>query len=839
MTPFSCFLPSMAGLSPSREAITRANRLPEAEALAALLVSATLGEPFLEQIEQQARFLATHLRHHDDRNGVESMVQAFPLTSPEGKALFCLAGTLLRIPDSATRDTVIRDQISQGAWLQHGGQDHPFFLNAASWAMSTSSRLHNLTGGLRRLAMKSGAPFIRHGVERAITMMGSQFVLAETLSQALRRSRKAEEKGFSLAFAALHETALTTEEADRAGREVMAMIESLGRHARGVALYDRPSLSLRLSALHPRFERSQTAQVMSRLQPFLVELALRAKSGNIQLVFDAETSDTLGLSLDLFDALCHMPELNGWNGLGFTVQAYDKRALPLIDHLITLSLETDRRITLRLVKGDYWEKEIRQSQAQAARDYPVFTRKCHSDVSFIACARRALEAPDALYPQFATHNARSIATIQTLASPWKPDLYEFGCRHGMGETLYAPLVQPHMRIAQCRVLMPIGADHQFAPFLIRRLIEAGSPSSFLNQAANGSVTLDELIADPVNQTRSFLPHGMPNTTISLPCDLTLPERQKAHAPDLNDDLTLNFFATTLPDTLHAFQAGPMGPAMPRVEGRSHPIRNPANHTDQVGITHYARPRDIDAALNAAETDQIWRRMSAEDRAIQLDRLAETLEQDQNPLLALLIREGGKSLAGACNELREAIDLLRYYASRLRTLSETGLIGAPLGTILCISPWNFPLASFIGQIAVALAAGNAVIAKPAEETPLIAAHLVTLFLETGLPARALQLLPGEGNVGASLVADSRIDGVLFTGSTAVAKTISVNCLAVQDALVSPSLFLLIQAGRMPCWWTARFRHNKSFPIFWFPLLTAQVSAVPRFVCFWCRKREQMH
>lgn len=771
MTPFSSFLPAMAALSPSREAILRSSRLPEAEALAASLVSATLGEPFLEQIDQQARFLATRLRETAGTKGVETMVQAFPLTSSEGKALLTLAGSLLRIPDSATRDALIRDQIGQGAWLQQGGHDHPFFLNAASWAMSTSSRFHALTGGLRSLAMKSGAPLIRHGVERAITMMGSQFVLADTLAQGLRRCRKAEQDGFSLAYAPLRETARTAEEADQARQEALTMVETLARHGRGQTLHERPSLSLRLSSLHPRFERAQTAQVMDGLLPFLATLASRAKIANILLIFDAETSETLDLSLDLFDALCRLPDLESWNGLGFTVQAYDKRALPIIEHLITLGTETGRRVALRLVKGAYWDHEIRQNQAQMARDYPVFTRKCHSDVSYIACARRALEAPEALYPQFATHNARSIATIQVIAGPWTPGLYEFGCRHGMGETLLAPLVQPRQAGIACRILTPIGPDSRLASFLVRRLIEAGAASSFLNQAYDRLVTLDALIADPVAQARIVLPRGMPNVDIPLPCDLTLPDRQGAIAPDFADDLTLTQLAVTLPQATRPCQAVPMGPTMPRAEGRPHAIINPAAHSDRVGVALYARPRDIDAALNAAETDQIWRRTEPEERAACLDRMAEALEQDQTILLSLLVREAGKTIANAADELREAVDYLRYYAAQLRSLSSQTLVGAPLGTILCISPWNFPLASFTGQIAAALAAGNVVIAKPAEETPLIAAHVVALFLQTGLPARALQLLPGEGNVGASLVADSRIDGVLFTGSTAVAKTIS--------------------------------------------------------------------
>jgi len=784
MIPFSSFLPHRPALSPTREAIAHAARRPEAEILAPLLTRATLTDSQMEEIEAQSRILATALRENADTKGVETMMQAFPLVSAEGKALLCLAGTLLRIPDAPTRDALIHDQIGQGEWLHHGGHDHPFFLNAASWAMSTSSRFNAVTGGLRSLAMRGTAPFIRHGVEKAIRMMGSQFVLAETLNQALRRGRKLEQQGFTLAYAALHETAQTAEEAEMARRDALTMVDTLGRQARGDTLFERPALSLCLSSLHPRFETTQLARIKAELLPFLATLAQRARAADILLILDAGRSTELELSLDLFEALCHLHDLAGWNGLGFTVQASDKRCLPVIEHLIALAGETERRIVLRLVKGGFWDREIRDAQRDSASDYPVFTRKCHTDVSFIACARQALEAPEALYPQFGTHNARSIATIMALANPFTPGRYEFGCLHGMGETLYAPLMRAnaasgagHSGTGQnaatpgCRIMAPIGPDSRLAPTLVRRLLENGAPCSFVNQAANRTIALDTLIADPAAKARNVLPRGMPSQRITPPTELFLPERVSAASLDLANPLTLQALASTLPGQVALLEALPMGAAMPRPEGRPRAISNPATHEDRVGVVVYARPRDIDAALNAAETDMIWRRTEPGTRANCLDRMALALEQDQIALIALLMREAGKTLANAVGEWREAVDYLRYYAAQLRSLAEAGGLGAPLGTILCISPWNFPLASFTGQVAVALAAGNAVIAKPAEETPLIAARLLGLFLEAGLPTRALQLLPGEGNVGASLVADSRIDGVMFTGSTAVAKTIS--------------------------------------------------------------------
>ena len=797
MTVFSRLLSGLPASEPSREAISHAARRPEAEAFAGLLTLATLADPLPEQIDSHARSLVTYWRNHAGTDGIDTMLQAFPLHSAEGRALLCLAGCLLRIPDAATRDALIRDQIGQGGWQHHGGHEPPLFLNAASWAMSTSSRFHAVPGGLRRLAMRGSAPFIRHGVERAMQMMGTQFVPAETLTQALKRSRTAEQAGFSLAYSALHGTAQTAEEAEWARQDALAMVETLARHGRGQSLHDRPSLSLKLSSLHPRFEETQRERVMSELLPFLTAFALRARAANLIVHIDAEQGEKLDLGLDLFDALCRAPELAGWNGLGFTVQAYDKRALPLIDHLIAIAQETGRRIALRLVKGRYHTHEIRQSQAESCAEYTVFTRKYHTDVSFIACARQALASEAWLYPQFATHNARSIATILAIAPPWSPGRYEFGCLFGTGETPYEAVLQArssgaaaksrtknHAPLsgivggvpvplpgAACRLLVPVGPESRLGPLLIDRLIENGVSTSFVNQIYDRTVTLDTLVSDPVALARTPVPRGSPSRTIPLPPDLSLPGRQTAIRPDLHDRLFMQRLAGDLLPLPAPFRAMPLGPAMPRPEGRARTIVNPALHDDHPGSVTYARPRDIDAALNTAEGEQEWRRTDPQTRAACLDAIAEALDADRSTLLDLLIREAGKTLSGATDEICEAINALRYYAAQLRLFDETGGHGAPLGIVLCISPWNFPVSSFTGQVAVALAAGNAVIAKPAEETPLVAARLVSLFLSAGLPSRALQLLPGEGNVGASLVADPRIDGVIFTGSTAVAKTIS--------------------------------------------------------------------
>ncbi|GBQ13555.1 bifunctional proline dehydrogenase/L-glutamate gamma-semialdehyde dehydrogenase PutA [Swaminathania salitolerans] len=826
MTAFATPLSTVSRSIQEREALRQAVSLPEASSLAPMIDRATLPADSVARVEADTRFLTERLRARLDKDGAETMMQAFPLGTVENTALLSLTEALLRIPDAATRDLFIREMVGQGDWQHHAGHDRPLFLGAAAWAMASATD-RDLSdpdtkeaggrepgpGGLRGFAARSGAPFIRHGVERAIRRLGAQFIPDDTLGRALRHCKRDAQGGFVTLFALMAPQARTRKQAERAVHLLTDAIETVGRHARGSTPTGRPGVTFAPEALHPRFETAFHDRVVESLAPVLIALAARARTHDIGFQFDAGLYGTLDLSLSLFTALCEAPELSGWDGLGFTVQASGKWAMPLIDLLTDLATRTGRRIMLRLVKGQHWEEEIRLAQTLALPEYPVFTRKCHTDVSYIACARKLLERPDAIFPQFATQDARAIATIRALADlvPPEPDSaarLEFQCRRGIGEALHAsPARLPaHDRprngdgSVRFRMLTPFGEKDAFSPYVMDRLFEIAAPSGFLNRATTRTSGTDtwaatSWAADPAIEARAILPRGAPNPELPLPIapgasgpvfdavkqdPPTLQERwetwetreiRESWGQDVNDPVFRIALGEALADRDMHRLSGPIGPAMPRTDMRARIVRNPADQEDHVGTVLHARPRDIDAALNAAEAERDWRRFSPDARARCLEAMARAVMEDRFALLALLIREAGKTVADARDELRETIDFLNFYASELRALDGASRLGAPLGIVLCISPWNFPLSILTGQIAAALGAGNAVIAKPAEETPLIAAHVVRLFLAAGLPPGALQLLPGEGNVGASLVADSRIDGVMFTGSTAVAKTIS--------------------------------------------------------------------
>ncbi|WP_029604014.1 bifunctional proline dehydrogenase/L-glutamate gamma-semialdehyde dehydrogenase PutA [Kozakia baliensis] len=769
MNPFADFLASHPLSCATREAISRAKRLPEAECMAPLIEKATLPEQIAARAEETATHLATYLRENGENNGVETMMQAFPLGSEEGTALMCLAEGLLRIPDAATRDALIRDQIGRNEWGRHTGRDKPLFVNAAAWAMSMAGKLNNDPSGLRGLAAWSGAPFIRRGVDRAIRMMGQQFVLGETIGQALRHSRKREEQGFTYSYDMLGEAAITATDATRFRNDYTHALEALGKHAHAASLYERPGLSIKLSALHPRYARAQRGRVMAELLPILSTLAVRARALNIGLNIDAEESERLDLSLDLLEALCELPELAGWNGIGFVVQAYGKRALPVIEHLIALAERTHHRLMVRLVKGAYWDSEIKRAQVEGQSDFPVFTRKHHTDVSYIACARRMLEAEEQIFPQFATHNARTIATIHAMAGTYSLGKYEFQCLHGMGETIFSPVVSQAGLGVPCRIYAPVGTYETLLSYLVRRLLENGANSSFVNQAADKTIAIATLVADPLKKVRAAERPGAPNPKILPPPALFGASRRNARGTDLSDEPTLRRLDAALRESPHLYRTAP-STSHTNSSRRYYPIYNPSHREDRVGEVALSSHHDIEAALSSALADRDWPGMPPEQRAEILEKAADRLEAQEYDLIALLVREAGKSYPNAIGEIREAVDFLRYYAAQIRCEFDAQRY-QPLGVVLCISPWNFPLAIFLGQVSAALAAGNTVIAKPAEETPLIAALAVASLHEAGVPANALHLLPGDGEVGAALVADERVQGVMFTGSSNVAKAIS--------------------------------------------------------------------
>ena len=771
--PFAALAADVLRQTPLRTAVSAAYRPPEPEIVPPLIEAAKL-EPVLERAAAAtARRLVTALRAKPKRGGVEGLVQEYSLSSHEGVALMCLAEALLRVPDKATRDALIRDKLGAGNWHSHIGHSPSLFVNAATWGLVVTGKLTgsvNETGlatALQRLIAKGGEPLIRKGVDMAMRMMGEQFVSGQTIEEALDHAKTWEARGFRYSYDMLGEAAMTMADADRYYADYEAAIRAIGKAAAGRGVVGGPGISVKLSALHPRYSRAQRGRAMRELLPRLEALAGLARSFDIGLNIDAEEADRLELSLDLLEALCFAPDLQGWNGIGFVVQAYGKRAPAVIDVLVDLAQRSGHRLMVRLVKGAYWDSEIKRAQVDGLDGYPVYTRKIYTDLAYMVCAKRMLAAPNAIFPQFATHNARTLAAIHAMAGSWHPGQYEFQCLHGMGEPLYEEVVGPQKLGRPCRIYAPVGTHETLLAYLVRRLLENGANSSFVNRIADPNVGIDELIADPAVAAEAISPLGAPHPAIALPCDMFGPTRKNSAGMDLSNEIGLADLAAGLKASADApVKAGPLlGTGEP--DGPGLDIRNPADTADHVGMVLFATAGDVDAALGqAADIASAWGGTPAGDRAAALRRTADLFEAETASLMGTIIREAGKSLPNAVGEIREAVDFLRYYANEAERLGDA----QPLGPIVCISPWNFPLAIFTGQVAAALAAGNPVLAKPAEETPLIAYRAVRLFREAGIPPAALQLLPGAGEVGARLVADPRGCGVLFTGSTEVARLI---------------------------------------------------------------------
>ena len=769
--PFSALAAELVRQSPLRAAITAAWRLPEPTCLPPLLAKAAPAPEEAASSAALARRLVTALRAKRRHGTIDALVQEFALSTSEGVALMCLAEALLRIPDDATRDALIRDKIAGGDWQAHLGLDRPLFVNAASWGLLLTGRLTaaqdeaGLGATLARLVARAGQPVIRRGMDAAMRMLGEQFVAGRTIKEALHRARGIEARGFRHSYDMLGEAAMTAADAAHYRTAYEDAIHAIGKAAAGRGIIGGPGISIKLSALHPRYARSQRARVMAELAPTLLSLARLARGYDIGLNIDAEETDRLDLSLDLLEGLCLAPELAGWDGIGFVVQAYQKRAPFVLDWIIDLARRSRHRIMLRLVKGAYWDAEIKRAQLDGFDDFPVFTRKIHTDVSYLACARKLLAAPDAVFPQFATHNAQTLSAIHAMAGEQAaPDRYEFQCLHGMGEPLYEEVTGPAALNRPCRIYAPVGTHETLLAYLVRRLLENGANSSFVNRIGDASVPIEELITDPVTAARAVEPLGAPHPRIALPRHLFGTARRNALGLDLANEACL----TTLSEALSAPAVSPLAAAAP---GEPRPIRNPADHGDVVGHVVDATPAVVEAALSTAtEAAPAWAALSPAGRAEILDRAAALMEARMPALLDVIVREAGKSMPNAVGEVREAVDFLRYYAAQIRD-GWSAATHRPLGVVACISPWNFPLAIFTGQVAATLAAGNAVLAKPAEETPLTAALAIGLLHEAGVPSGALHLLPGDGEVGARLVADPRTHGVMFTGSTEVARLIA--------------------------------------------------------------------
>ena len=789
--------------TPLRVAIRDAHRLDETAADARILAAAEVPAEARERIAATARRLVeTVRRERVGKGGLDAFLHEYVLSSPEGVALMCLAEALLRIPDAETVDKLIRDKIAGADWQSHLGHSGSLFVNASTWALMLTGRLlrqesdNDLGDVLRRLVARSSEPVWRQAVTAAMRILAGQFVMGRTIEEALERAREPERHGYRYSYDMLGEAARTMPDAERYHAAYAHAIAAIGRAAAGKSVEAAPGISVKLSALHPRYEIAQHDRIVRELLPSLLGLAQQARNAGIGFTIDAEEADRLEPMLDLVEALALAPELRGWDGLGLAVQAYQKRALPLIDWLADLARRAHRRLMVRLVKGAYWDTEIKRAQERGLDGYPVFTRKVATDVSYLACAKRLFAAGTALYPQFATHNAHTLAAVLELSGgrTTNRDDWEFQRLHGMGEALYDEIVGPDKMNRPCRVYAPVGGHEDLLAYLVRRLLENGANTSFVNRIVDERAPIDEIVADPVARLAA-LPQK-PHPKIPLPRDLFQPERRNSRGIDLADPRALVNLHAGLAEALRQpARAAPIVGGR-ELAGTEEPVFDPSDRRRQVGRVVAAQPETIENALaRAARAAPSWNGTPAEERAAILDKAADLYEENRAALMALIIREGGRTIPAALSEVREAVDFLRYYAARARAdfavpqrlpgptgeHDEIGLYGR--GVFACISPWNFPLSIFTGQIAAALAAGNAVIAKPAEQTPLVAAAAVRHLLAAGIPGDALHLLPGTGEtVGAALVGDSRIAGVAFTGSTETGRAINQSLAARPGPIV---------------------------------------------------------
>lgn len=741
---------------------------PDDSAIAARLrQDARLGAEAEGRIDRTATRLIEAIRANDDPlGGVEDMLREFALSTKEGLALMVLAEALLRVPDARTADQFIEDKLGQGDFVNHETRSSAFLVNASAWALGMSARViqpgETPQGTIGRLTKRLGAPAVRAATRQAMRLMGSHFVLGETIEAALSRAQSHTARGSRYSFDMLGEGARTADDAHRYFESYARAIEAIGKAAGDQPLPDRPGISVKLSALHPRFEAVSHARVMTELVPQLIDLARRAKAFDLNFTVDAEEADRLELSLDVIAAAFADPSLAGWSGFGLAIQAYQKRAADVIDYVDALTRALDRKMMVRLVKGAYWDTEIKRAQERGLDGYPVFTRKAMTDLNYIACAQKLLALRPRLFPQFATHNALTVATILELADD--PASFEFQRLHGMGEALYAQLGEDRPEIAH-RTYAPVGSHRDLLAYLVRRLLENGANSSFVALAADNRVSIVDLLRRPAEIVGRD--DKASHSAIPLPADLYRPQRENSHGIEFGERKAL--------DALTAAIA--------------------AEHKGSPSITT-STTEQADAAVVAARRGfKAWNATSAARRAAILGKAADLLEQRRAHFLALLQSEGGKTLDDALSEVREAVDFCRYYAALGQKLFGEGeTMPGPTGesnvlelhgrgAFVAISPWNFPLAIFLGQVTAALVAGNAVVAKPAEQTPRIAAEAVALLHQAGVPPSALHLIQGDGAVGAALVAHSAIAGVVFTGSTEVARSIN-RTLAAKDGPIVP-------------------------------------------------------
>ncbi|MBE0485466.1 bifunctional proline dehydrogenase/L-glutamate gamma-semialdehyde dehydrogenase PutA [Marinobacter sp.] len=769
MSPQQSVMPELGTI---RKAIRDNYLADEVEVIHRLIAEAQLSDADRRAISARAADLVRAVRNSARPTIMEKFLAEYGLTTKEGVALMCLAEALLRVPDNLTIHDLIEDKITSGNWGAHVGKAKSGMINSATLALLMTSNLlkdserQSVGDTLRKLVKRMGEPVVRTVAGQAMKEMGRQFVLGRDIAEAQERGKAQEQRGYTYSYDMLGEAARTDADAERYFKSYADAIESISKRCEG-DVRTNPGISVKLSALLARYEYGNKERVMAELVPRALELAKKAAATNMGFNIDAEEQDRLDLSLDVIEAILSAPELKNWDGFGVVVQAFAKRASQTLDWLYALSEKLDRRIMVRLVKGAYWDAEIKRAQVMGLSDFPVFTRKACSDVSYLACTRKLLGMTDRIYPQFATHNAHSVSAVLELAKDLGRDKFEFQRLHGMGESLHDQVLEDSK--VPCRIYAPVGAHKDLLAYLVRRLLENGANSSFVNQIVDTSITPEDIAKDPIDAVTE-LGRNLSSKAIVHPSKLFGDQRRNSKGWDITDPVTVaeidegrNRYKT------HQWTGGPLM-AVASASDEVHEVRNPANPDDLVGQITFASKADVNAALDAAQQGfSQWSSLSADQRAELIRKVGDLYEANVHELFALTTREAGKSLLDAVAEIREAVDFAMFYANEGIRYKDAG---QGRGVIACISPWNFPLAIFTGQILANLAAGNSVVAKPAEQTSLLAVRAVELMHEAGIPREAIQVLPGDGGtVGAALTSDSRVAGVCFTGGTDTAKLIN--------------------------------------------------------------------
>lgn len=763
-------------------------RKKEASVVKFLLENLDLPDTFFEKVEQQALAAIQKIRENPEKGSyVAKLMQQFKLSSPQGLTLMAMAESLLRIPDKKTADKLIQEKLAVGDWAEALEGADSQMVKLSKHALVTSQKIlstetdSKLGGFFKNIVAKAGAPVIRTSVKTMMGRLAQEFILGDSIENALKRAKTLESRGYRYSYDMLGEAAMTAADAQRYFQSYQEAILSLANASKSSDIHQSPSISVKLSALHPRYKYAQKRRVLEELVPRVVELCLLCKQHDIALTIDAEETDVLELSLDIFNEIARSSSLDGWNGLGIVIQAYQKRAPLVVDWVLSLAKETGRRINVRLVKGAYWDTEIKRAQVESFNEYPVFTYKFYTDLCYLYCARLLLENREFLYPQFATHNAYTAIAILNMAGDHLG--YELQKLHGMGDHLYETLLEKQDRpMPACRIYAPVGSFNDLLPYLVRRLLENGANTSFVHHLTDLSIPPKDLVKNPVALARAKA--GESNSQFPLPHNLFGQTRQNSKGLDLSDDFELQLFYEEMAKDA-TWDGHPIIDGKDVKTGLNHEILNPADHTQIIGQSWEANEHNVTQAYDIAQAAfDSWSETPAEKRAAILNKIADLYEENKPQLMSLCVREAGKTIPDALAEVREAVDFCRYYAvMAVKDFSSPQVLHGPTGeldqislhgrgTFTCISPWNFPLAIFTGQVTAALVAGNCVVAKPAASTTAIATYAVKLMLQAGVPSNVLHLVPGSSStIGESLLGDPRVAGVCLTGSVETAHQIN--------------------------------------------------------------------